>query len=96
VATGDAFDLTGERTRTDYRENNNERWIDESFNVKVRNHKKEAVEIRVVEHLYRWNSWNITAKSNDYIKTDAQTVEFHVKVDPDAERTVTYTVHYSW
>ena len=28
--------------------------LDESFEIKLRNHKKEPVEIRVVEHLYRW------------------------------------------
>jgi len=34
-------------------------WIDESFEVTLRNHKKESVEIRVVEHLYRWVNWEI-------------------------------------
>ncbi|HVH73013.1 MAG TPA: hypothetical protein VNB49_18145, partial [Candidatus Dormibacteraeota bacterium] len=37
--TGNAFDLTGERTRTEYRADFNARWIDESFEIKVRNHK---------------------------------------------------------
>jgi hypothetical protein len=54
------------------------------------------VEFRVVEHLYRWNNWEITQKSDDFKKTDAQTIEFRVPVKPDEERTVTYTVHYSW
>jgi len=71
-------------------------WINETFEIKLRNHKKEPVEIRVVEHLYRWSNWNITAKSDDFVKKDAQTVEFRVPVKPDEERTVTYTVHYSW
>jgi pentose-5-phosphate-3-epimerase len=31
-----------------------------------------------------------------FLKTDAQTIEFHVEAKPDAEETVTYTVHYSW
>jgi hypothetical protein len=96
MRTGDAFDLTGERTRTDFHESNNDHWIDESFTIKVRNHKKDAVEIRVVEHLNRWNNWQITAKSDDFIKTDAQTMEFRVNVAPDGEHVVTYTVHYSW
>ena len=41
------------------------------------------VEIRVVEHLYRWNNWNITSKSDDFVKKDAQTIEFRVPVKPD-------------
>ena len=71
-------------------------WIDETFEIKLRNRKPEPVEFRVVEHLYRWSNWDITAKSDDFKKTDAQTIEFRVPVKPDEERTVTYTVHYSW
>jgi len=74
-----------------------DKWIDETFEIKLRNHKKDApVEIRVVEHLYRWSNWDITAKSDDFVKKDSQTIEFRIPVKPDEERTVTYTVHYSW
>jgi len=52
VMTGNAFDLTGERKRTNYKQDSSEKWVDESFEIKLRNHKKEPVEIRVVEHLY--------------------------------------------
>jgi hypothetical protein len=96
VFTGNAFDLVGERTRMNYRADSGDKWADESFEIKVRNRKKESVEIRVVEHLYRWNNWEITQKSNDFTKTDAQTIEFRVKVNPDEEKIITYTVHYSW
>ena len=96
VFTGNAFDLVGERRRTDFQENQTQRWMDESFEIKLRNHKAEPVEIRVVEHLYRWNNWEITRKSDTYLKTDAQTVEFLVQVKPDEEKTVSYSVHYSW
>jgi hypothetical protein len=94
--TGNAFDLVGERRRTDFKIDTGNRWIDESFEIKLRNHKKEPVEIRVVEHLYRWHTWQITEKSNFFHKTDAQTIEFRVPVKPDEEQTVSYTVHYSW
>jgi hypothetical protein len=97
VTTGNAFDLVGERKQTNFRVDNADKWIDETFEIKLRNRKKDApVEIRVVEHLYRWNNWNITAKSDDFVKKDAQTIEFRVPVKPDEEKTVTYTVHYSW
>ena len=96
VTTGDAFDLVGERKRTNHHLDNNRSELDESFAIKLRNHKKEAVEIRVVEHLYRWPSWDITEKSNPFVKTDAQTIEFRLEVKPDAEETITYAVHYSW
>jgi hypothetical protein len=97
VTTGNAFDLVGERKQTNFHVDTAEKWMDETFEIKLRNRKKDGpVEIRVVEHLYRGNNWNITAKSDDFVKKDAQTIEFRVPVKPDEERTVTYTVHYSW
>jgi hypothetical protein len=96
VNTGNAFDLVGERRQTNYNVDSNNSRADESFEIKLRNHKKEPVVIRVVEHLYRWNNWEITAHSDDFTKTDAQTIEFNVQVQPDVEKTVTYTAHYTW
>ena len=97
VTTGNAFDLVGERKQTNFRVDTAEKWIDETFEIKLRNRKKDApVEIRVVEHLYRWSNWNVTAKSDDFVKKDAQTIEFRVPVKPDEEKVITYTVHYSW
>jgi hypothetical protein len=96
VTTGNAFDLVGERKQTNFRVDTSDKWLDETFEIKLRNRKKEPVEIRVVEHLYRWNNWEFTQKSDDFKKTDSQTIEFRMPVKPDEERTVTYTVHYSW
>lgn len=94
--TGNAFDLVGERKRADFKVDSHARWMDESFEIKLRNHKKEAAEFRVVEHLYRWSNWQITASNYKPKKTDAQTAEFRVSVPPDGERVLTYTVHYTW
>ena len=96
VTTGNAFDLVGERKQTDFHIDTAEKWVNETFEIKLRNRKKEAVEIRVVEPLYRSANWNITAKSDEFVKKDSQTIEFRVPVKPDEERTVTYSVHYSW
>jgi hypothetical protein len=96
IYTGNAFDLVGERRRTDFKLDSKAHWVDESFEIKLRNHKKEAAEIRVVEHLFRWYKWDITEKSDAFLKTNAQTMEFRVQVKPDEEKTVHYTVHYSW
>lgn len=96
IYTGNAFDLVGERKRTNFKVDNSNNWADESFEIKLRNHKKEQAEIRVVEHLYRWTNWDITAKSDPFLKTNAQEMEFRVQLKPDEEKTVTYTVHYSW
>ena len=96
VYTGNAFDLRGERKRTNYKVDSGAHWMDETFEIRVRNHKKEAVNVRVVEHLYRWTNWELTKQSHDSKKRDAQTIEFPVTVAPNGEQVVTYTVHYSW
>ena len=96
VYTGNAFDVTGERKRTDYHVDSNQRWMNESFEIRVRNHKKEPVDVRVVEHLYRWTNWEVVKQSSGFKKKDAQTIEFPVTVAPDGEQVITYTVHYSW
>src|SRR5439155_21348319 len=57
VYTGNAFDVVGERRRTNIRADSAHNWMEESFEIKVRNHKKEPVNVRVVEHLYRCTNW---------------------------------------
>jgi hypothetical protein len=94
--TGNAFDMTGERSRTDYRADFNARWLDESFEIKVRNHKSEPVEVRIVEHLYRWTNWDIIKNSDPFKKLDSRTMEFLVQIPSGGEKTVSYKVHYSW
>jgi hypothetical protein len=94
--TGNAFDLTGERRRIDYLVEPKKTSATESFEIKVRNHKKEAVNVRVVEHLYRSMNWDIASNSADYKKTDARTIEFPITIPPDGEKVVNYTAHYSW
>ena len=94
--TGNAFDIVGERRQTNFKINTSQNWMDESFEIKLRNHKKDEVEVRVIEHLYRWITWDITAKSMDFSKKDARTIEFHKKIPADGETVITYTVHYTW
>ena len=62
----------------------------------LRNRKKEPVTIRVVEHLYRWVNWEITEKSDTFLKLNSDQIEFRVELKPDEERKITYKVHYSW
>jgi hypothetical protein len=92
---GNAFDVVGERKQTNFIKIS-DRVIEESYEIKLRNHKKEAVEVRVVEHMFRWSNWQILKSNQDYTKTDAQTIEYRVKVAADAEQVVNYTVRYSW
>jgi hypothetical protein len=96
VYTGNAFDIAGERRQTRFVSDFGRGWLDESFEIKLRNHKKEAATVRVVEHLYRWTTWTITQESMQHRQTDGKTMEYEVALQPDEEKTVTYTAHYTW
>jgi hypothetical protein len=80
VYTGDAFDLVGSRTRTDYTIDTARNWCDETFEIKLRNRKeKDAVTIRVVEHRYRWVNRDVSVTFCPFVKTDSQAIEFRVQ-----------------
>jgi hypothetical protein len=96
VKTGDAFDVVGERIRTNFQGQNRQDFAEEDFEIKLRNRKTEPIEVRVVEHLYRWTNWTITQKSDEFTKKDAQTIEFRVPLKPNEERSITYRVRYDW
>jgi hypothetical protein len=96
LTTGEAFDIVGERTRTDFNGNNRQDFAEETFEIKLRNRKTAPVEVRVVEHLYRWTNWSVAQKSDEFTKKDAQTIEFRVTVPADSEKVVTYRVRYDW
>ncbi|HUW59424.1 MAG TPA: DUF4139 domain-containing protein [Candidatus Bathyarchaeia archaeon] len=96
IYTGSAFDLVGERTRTNFVSIVDQHFMDESFQIKLRNHKDQPVEIRVVEHMYRHTTWEIREPSDPFTKTDSRAIEFRVNVPPGEEKTVSYVVHYSW
>jgi hypothetical protein len=94
IKMGNAFDVVGERTRASFV--SDKKSFQETFEIKVRNHKDSDATVRVVEHLYRWSNWKIIAASQKYSKKDAQTIEFEVPVKKDGEAVVTYTVKYVW
>ena len=96
IRLGSAFDIVGERKQTDFTVDANGHMLTESFEIKLRNHKKEAVSVIVKENLFRWANWEITVKSDDFEKQDYRTVHFPVNVPADGEKVVTYTVKYTW
>ncbi|NBV35105.1 MAG: hypothetical protein EBR81_15260 [Proteobacteria bacterium] len=96
VKLGNAFDLVGERKRTDFQLDTARKTLDESFEIKVRNQGKKTVEIHVVEHFVRTTSWKLTKKSHDFRSSDSHTMESVVPVPPEGETVVTYTVRYTW
>ena len=96
IPTGNAFDLVGERKRTDFRVDTANKSATETFEITLRNRKKDPVTIRVVEHLYRSANWKITTHSDAFTKIHSAEVQFAIPVKPGEERKVAYTVQYSW
>jgi hypothetical protein len=97
---GRAFDLTAERTRTDFRRPDAYS-LEESYQITLRSAKKEPVEVRVTERMFRWHEWRITAESVDgkparHEKPDAEHAEWRITVPARGRATLEYTVHYSW
>ena len=96
ILMGNAFDIAGERTRTNFVSGRGARWMEESFEIKVRNHKDQPITVNAREHLFRWVNWKLTSWNHDYEKLDAQTIQFPIALAPDQEKIITYTVRYEW
>ncbi|MBI5725517.1 MAG: DUF4139 domain-containing protein [Planctomycetes bacterium] len=94
---GNAFDIVGERKQTDFKVESRRNWMQETIEIKVRNHKKEDAVIRVKEPMYRWTNWKITETSvKEFKKLDSRTVAWDLPVKADGEVVLTYTVEYTW
>jgi hypothetical protein len=93
---GNAFDIVGERAQKDFRTVVSGHVVEETFEIKVRNHKKESVEVLVYEHPWRWNEWDIPKTSSKWEKVDQTTIRFPVTIEQDGEKVVTYTIRYNW
>lgn len=89
VRTGEAFDIAVERLEKDYRRIT-DRVSERDYEIKLRNHKEETIEVVVVDYFY--GDWDITQSSHDYEKTSSRKAEFKVSVQPDKESVLTYTV----
>lgn len=96
VYLGNAFDIVGERKRTNFYKHPSRDMMRETFEVEIRNRGEEAVTVQIVEHMSRWSNWEVQKPSHEFEKTDAQTIEFPVDVAADEVVTVEYTVEYTW
>ncbi|HKW50698.1 MAG TPA: DUF4139 domain-containing protein [Candidatus Eisenbacteria bacterium] len=93
ILSGIAFDLVGERSRASHTRVSRNVTEDE-FRIQLRNHGSRPAKVTVVESLY--GNWEITQKSHDFRKKDADTAEFDVPVPAGKEAVLTYTVRYTF
>lgn len=90
---GNAFDIVGERVQTAQR-NISSRVAEEDYEIKLRNHKTEAVVVTVIERNY--GDWRIVQESHKHTKKDAAKAEWEITVPADGETVLTYTARRTW
>lgn len=96
IKLGSAFDVVGERKQMDFKIDTSRKWMEETVEIKLRNHKDDPVEVIVKENLYRAATWTIKNTDHPYEKYDARTIHFTVQLPPDSEKTIVYTARYTW
>ena len=96
IKLGEAFDVVGERKQVDFKIDARQKWIEEEFEIAVRNHTPAAVDVLVRENLYRSGSWSILSSTVPFEKKDARRVAFPLRVPADGVRTLRYRVRYTW
>ncbi len=96
IKLGQAFDVVGERTQTEFTIDKSRRTMTDGYQIELRNHKDTPQKVVIKENLFRWTTWKIVEKSDDYEKVDARTIHFEVTVPANGKKTVGYTVRYTW
>jgi hypothetical protein len=86
---GNAFDIVGERKQTDYRRIS-DRVHEAEFEIRIRNHKSEAISVDVVEPMPA--DWTVQRQTHEHIKKDAYTALFALNIPADGETVLTYRV----
>ncbi|MEJ2719455.1 MAG: DUF4139 domain-containing protein [Deltaproteobacteria bacterium] len=86
---GQAFDVVAERTQKSY-QRLAKNLHESEWEVVVRNHKAEAVNVGIIEPLF--GNWKVISSSQPYKKINAFTIRFDVNVPKDGEVKVTYKV----
>jgi hypothetical protein len=93
VKVGDAFDIVGERKMMDYRVISS-RLFEYSYQIVIRNHKKEDVTITVNEPI--GGDWEMLSSTHRAEKTAAFAARFSVPVAANGVATLSYRVRVRW
>ncbi|MDE3246345.1 MAG: DUF4139 domain-containing protein [Acidobacteriota bacterium] len=95
---GDAFDVTARRKQTDYKSlgaiGKYHYNYETAFEVELKNAKKEAVTVSVLEPIY--GDWEIIQESHPHTKESAGAAKFKVAVPPEGTAKLTYRVRTKW
>ena len=89
-------EITGERKAVSCAVDERAKTIHEKVTVRVDNKGKQAMEVVLREHLWRWPVWRLEAEDRKGARAGAQTQEYRVRVPANGAQTVTYAVVYTW
>ncbi len=93
VRMGEAFDVVGSRTQTEF-EFLGSCTSRSTWEVEVRNHKDEPAEVTLVEPA--GGEWSIVRSDHEYTKVDQRTFHFDVELPARESVKVTYTIRVRW
>ena len=95
---GDAFDVTARRKQTDYKSLGRHGKFgsghESAFQVELKNAKKEAVTVSLLEPLP--GDWEVLQESHPHTKATADAAKFQVTVPAEGSATLTYRVRVRW
>ena len=86
---GNAFDIVAERRQTEFDKISN-RVTESAFEIVLRNHKDEAIEVEVIEPL--GGDWTMLDHSHPFEKTSDFEARFVIPVAADGDAKLTYRV----
>jgi hypothetical protein len=88
---GDAFDLKGDRTRTDHERIGEDIWKDR-IELTVNNRKEEPAELLIRERLP--GDWEILKSSHEYKKINSSVIEYEKTIPAEGSVEISYVVQY--
>jgi hypothetical protein len=91
---GKSFDVVGERAQMDFKSLAKGEMVEETFRIKLRNHKASPAVVDILEHPWRWREWEVLKADAKWEKVDQNTLRFPVEIAADSEKVVTYTLRY--
>lgn len=89
IRVGNAADVAGSRKQMSWEKIAYDSY-EASFEISLRNHKKEDVVVKAIEPIP--GDWQILSSSHEYKKTEASIAEFNILVPKDGEVKVNYRV----
>jgi hypothetical protein len=93
IKMGEAFDVVADRRQMEWRVTGSCESTS-SWEIDLRNHKDEAVDVDVMEPI--GGDWTIIDSSHQWERVDARTFKFHVSIPARGETKITYRVRVKW